>query len=286
MLPKALFNTGMEEGFCYYNNVAIAARYAQEVLGFGRVLIVDWDYHHGNGTQDAFYSDPSVLFFSTHNAFAYPQTGDPLLSGEGAGKGYNINVHLECGSGDSQFLTALDERLMPAAGDFEPEFVLISAGFDSRRGDPLGCFDITDNGFAEATKRVMAIADTHAQGRIVSALEGGYNVEGVGMAATAHIAALCGLAGARHNPQRHRNYNESPGEIRDGKLYLAPRARGHISGVRVYDSAGRLVRRLSEHRFDLPVVDLFPGGTGAGAYQVVICTKQGDETVLPCFVAY
>ena len=183
-------NTGAEEGFCFYSNAAIAGRYAQRVHGFERVLIIDWDYHHGNATQNAFYEDPSVLFFSTHDWEAYPGTGDPTLTGEGDGAGFNINRHLECGSKDVDILRHWDDSLLPAVGRFQPDFVIISAGFDSRRDDLLGCFQITDDAFRRMTRMAMDLADEFADGRLVSLLEGGYNVEGNALAASAHLETL------------------------------------------------------------------------------------------------
>ncbi|AFJ02597.1 deacetylase [Methylophaga frappieri] len=188
-------NTGREEGFCYFNHVAIAARYAQQQYGLERILIVDWDYHHGNGTEWAFYDDPSVLFFSTHDRDAYPRTGLPERTGHGAGEGFNINVHLPCGSGDAAMLAAFKEKLLPAANAFSPQLVLISAGFDSRVDDLLGCHEITDDGFKALTKMVMQIAARHCQGRLVSVLEGGYHIPGLVRASQAHITALSSLSG-------------------------------------------------------------------------------------------
>lgn len=185
-------NTGAEEGFCFYSNAAIAARYAQRVHGLERVLIIDWDYHHGNATQNAFYDDPSVLFFSTHDWQAYPGTGDPSLAGEGAGEGFNINVHLPCGARDRDILRAWDEQFLPAADAFQPDLVIVSAGFDSRRDDLLGCFELTDDAFRRMTRMAMELADVHGGGRLVSLLEGGYNVDGNALAAAAHVETLLG----------------------------------------------------------------------------------------------
>lgn len=185
-------NTGAEEGFCYYSNAAITARYAQQAWGYDRVLIIDWDYHHGNATQNAFFDDPSVLFYSTHDWAAYPQTGDPSLVGEGEGRGTNINVHLDCGSRDIDMLRAWDAELEPAIVDFDPDLVIVSAGFDSRQEDLLGCFDVTDDAFRRMTRRAMAYADSCCEGRLVSLLEGGYNIEGLAMATAAHVETLLG----------------------------------------------------------------------------------------------
>jgi len=183
-------NTGKEEGFCYYNHIAIAARYAQQHYGLEKILIVDWDYHHGNGTEWAFYSDPSVLFFSTHDMFAYPGTGSPSRSGEGEGKGFNINVHLDCGASDVDIQHAFESKLLPAVDSFSPDLILISAGFDSRQDDLLGCHAISDQGFVKLTQMVKKMADKHCNGRVVSLLEGGYNIQGNASAVAAHLSEL------------------------------------------------------------------------------------------------
>lgn len=183
-------NTGREEGFCFYNQVAIGARHAQRRHGWRRVLIVDWDYHHGDGTESFFYQDSSVLVFSTHDVDAYPRTGLASRTGSGAGAGSNINVPLPCGTNDDDIATAFEQRLVPAASRFRPELVLISAGFDSRAGDRLGCFAVSDEGFARLTRIVMRIADAHGGGRVVSVLEGGYQREGLASAVLAHVRAL------------------------------------------------------------------------------------------------
>ena len=186
-------NTGQEEGFCFYNGIAIAARYAQKHYKLKNILIVDWDYHHGNGTEAAFYSDPSVLFFSTHDLYAYPGTGHPERRGEGAGLGYNINVHLGCGTTDVDILAAFENSLLPAVRNFRPDLILISAGFDSRQNDLLGCYDVTDAGFVKLTEMMMALADEYCNGRIVSVLEGGYNIEGNASAVMHHVRTLANL---------------------------------------------------------------------------------------------
>ena len=186
---------GEGQGFCFYDNVAIAARFAQRALGCRRVLICDWDYHYGNGTAWFFRADPSVFVFSTHNFYTYPGTGDPSYRGEGAGLGCTLNVHLDSGATDTDIAAAWDRRLLPGleAAAFVPDIVLLSAGFDSRVDDTLGSFVITDAGYAELTRKAMAIAQRYCGGRLVSVLEGGYNVDGLAAAVCAHVATLAGL---------------------------------------------------------------------------------------------
>ncbi len=163
-------------GFCIFNNVAIAARHAQK-KGKKRVLIVDWDVHHGNGTQEAFYEDPTVLYFSTHQYPHYPGTGWLDEVGSGAGKGYNINVPLPAGTEDSGFIAAFDEILLPAALEFKPDIVLISAGQDACAGDGLARMRMSANGFAVLASIVKTIANETCSGKVAAVLEGGYDLE-------------------------------------------------------------------------------------------------------------
>jgi acetoin utilization deacetylase AcuC-like enzyme len=181
---------GRAMGFCLMNNVAIAARYVQKKYGVTRVLIVDWDVHHGNGTQHSFEDDPSVLFFSTHQYPHYPGTGGPMETGRGAGAGYTINVPMESGEGDEAYHAIFLKSLVPAADKFKPEFVIISAGFDAHRDDPLASMGLTDQGYAELTTIVAGIARRHAKGRILSSLEGGYNLAALATSVDRHIRAL------------------------------------------------------------------------------------------------
>jgi acetoin utilization deacetylase AcuC-like enzyme len=177
-------------GFCIYNNVAIAARYVQKTHGVKRVLIVDWDYHHGNGTQDAFYEDDSIFIFDTHHYGAYPGTGSAAETGAGKAAGTKLNVPMPPAAGDAQFLEAFKNRLVPAARKFKPDFILISAGFDGMEKDVLGQFDITPEGFAAMTRVVVDLANELCQGRIVSVLEGGYRLDGLSDSVVAHVQTL------------------------------------------------------------------------------------------------
>jgi acetoin utilization deacetylase AcuC-like enzyme len=177
-------------GFCIFNNVALAVRHAQEIHGLRKALIVDWDVHHGNGTQDTFYQDADVLFFSTHQYPWYPGTGAESERGGGDGAGLTMNCPFPAGAGRSEILGAFETRLLETADEFGPDVVFISAGFDSRQGDPLGNFHLTDEDFADLTLVCTDIARRHAGGRIVSVLEGGYNLSGLASAAVAHTAAL------------------------------------------------------------------------------------------------
>ncbi|MGH7246738.1 MAG: histone deacetylase family protein [Pseudomonadota bacterium] len=177
-------------GFCVFNNVALAARYAQQKYGAARVLIADWDVHHGNGTQDIFYRDGTVLYFSTHQSPWYPGTGHPSETGEGPGEGATLNCPFPAGAGRAEILGAFEERLRRAAAKFRPDFVLISAGFDSRLDDPLGRFTLDDQDFADLTRLLLEVAGQYAGGRLVSVLEGGYALSGLGSAVAAHVKAL------------------------------------------------------------------------------------------------
>jgi len=184
----ALENKAM--GFCLFGNVALAARYIQNKHGLKKVLIVDWDVHHGNGTQAMTYADPTVLYFGIHQYPFYPGTGAAEEKGEGKGLGFTVNVPLPAGCGDAEYKKAFEEVLAPAAQRFRPDFVLISAGFDAHADDPLGGMKVTAKGFADLTGIVKRIAATSAHGRIVSVLEGGYDLKGLAASVEAHLRVL------------------------------------------------------------------------------------------------
>ena len=174
-------------GFCLFNNVAIAAR-AALAEGVSRILIVDWDVHHGNGTQHSFWNDPAVLYFSTHQFPFYPGTGAADELGGARARGCNVNIPWPAGMGDADYLAAFDRVLLPIAASFRPELVLVSCGFDAADGDLLGEMRVTPDGFAAMTARVQSLAG----GRCVLVLEGGYNLEAISRSAAACLRALLG----------------------------------------------------------------------------------------------
>lgn len=164
-------------GFCFLNNVAVGAEFLVREYGLRRILVVDWDLHHGNGTEHAFYSRRDVLYFSTHQVPLYPGSGPVRDMGHGEGLGYNLNVPLMAGKGDDDYLYAFTKILAPVAERFEPEFILVSAGFDIGAGDPLGGMSVTSRGFGMMAGALRAMAERSAGGRLAFVLEGGYNLE-------------------------------------------------------------------------------------------------------------
>ena len=164
-------------GFCLFNNVAVAAAHLRRQDGIERVAIVDWDVHHGNGTQDVFYSDPRVLFVSLHQHPLYPGTGMVIETGAGEGDGYTVNVPLPAGKGDADYVRAFEQIVAPATREFDPDFVLVSAGFDTDGRDPLGGMNMTAAGFAALTRILMDVARDRCGGRLAAVLEGGYSLE-------------------------------------------------------------------------------------------------------------
>lgn len=179
---------GAAMGFCLFNNVAIAAEYARKQHGIERVAIVDFDVHHGNGTQNAFQAKKYVMYASTHQFPWYPGTG----KSEETGVGNIINVPLAAGSGSKEFRSAFVERILPALNRFSPELLLISAGFDAHRNDPLANLNLVEDDYAWVTSELMAVAEKHAEGRLVSVLEGGYNLGALGKSVAAHVSVLMG----------------------------------------------------------------------------------------------
>ncbi len=179
-------------GFCLFNNVALAAHRARTVHGLTRLLIVDWDVHHGNGTQDIFYEQPEVMFFSIHRYGAgfYPGTGAADETGTGRGLGYTLNVPVRFGTSRKDYHALFTKALETAAERIKPELVLVSAGFDAHKDDPIGSLGLEVEDFAVLTRQVRAVARTHAQGRLVSCLEGGYNLGALAEAVEAHLMEL------------------------------------------------------------------------------------------------
>lgn len=182
--------TAKAMGFCLFNNVAIGARYAQLKHGVERIAIVDWDVHHGNGTQEIFYEDPSVLYVSLHQYPLWPGTGALTETGSGKGEGYTLNCPMKPGSGEKEYLEAFRNRILPALHKFQPQLLMISAGFDAHKDDPLANIQLTEESFATMTGMLMEISSTYCGGKIISVLEGGYDLRALARSVEAHLAKL------------------------------------------------------------------------------------------------
>jgi acetoin utilization deacetylase AcuC-like enzyme len=177
-------------GFCLFNSVAVTARHVQHLHGIERVAIIDWDVHHGNGTQDIFYEDPTVFFFSTHQWPLYPGTGAAHEQGKGAGNGTTLNCPVPAGTDGAELIDIFETQLVPAMDRFKPGFIIVSAGFDARRDEPISNLLLEDEDFGHLTRIVMQIAETHAGGRLVSSLEGGYGLPGLASSSGEHVRVL------------------------------------------------------------------------------------------------
>jgi len=179
-------------GFCLFSNIAIAARYIQKQYGVDKIAIVDFDVHHGNGTQAAFEADPSVLFISLHQhpRTIYPGTGFDWEIGVGPGRGYTMNIPMKPGLGDDAYVEAFHSKVLPALDSYKPQVLLVSAGFDAHADDPLAQMEVSDTGFEQMTRLLAQAADQHCNGRLVSALEGGYNLVALGRSVVRHLVAL------------------------------------------------------------------------------------------------
>jgi acetoin utilization deacetylase AcuC-like enzyme len=182
--------TARAMGFCLFNNVACAARYAQKRYGVERIAILDWDVHHGNGTQEIFYEDNSVFYISLHQYPFYPGTGSAEETGEGKGEGFTLNCPMKAGSGDREYREAFMRKILPSLHAFKPDLIMISAGFDAHRDDPLANINLTDESFAWMTEALKEVAQKYGSGRIVSVLEGGYNLQALAVSVERHLAKL------------------------------------------------------------------------------------------------
>jgi len=180
----------MAMGFCLLNNIAILARYLQNAHGLNKIAIIDWDVHHGNGTQHLFEEDPSVLYISTHQYPFYPGTGNYSETGIGKGNGATLNCPMSIGASDLDYENAFMQQILPKLDAFKPDFILISAGFDAHQADPLANINLSTDSFAWMTERIMEKANQHCDNRIISLLEGGYNLQALPLCIGKHLEAL------------------------------------------------------------------------------------------------
>ncbi|MEZ4447367.1 MAG: histone deacetylase [Polyangiaceae bacterium] len=191
-------------GFCLFNNIAVAAAHARAALGVERVLIVDWDVHHGNGTQHVFEDRRDILFCSLHQYPFYPGTGAATEVGHGEGEGYTLNVPFPAGAGPTDYRAAFDDLILPVADAFAPDLVLVSAGYDAHRDDPLASMQLEDETYATLAGKLVALADRHAAGKLVLVLEGGYDLDALGRSVRATVDTLAGATAPpiHGDPQR------------------------------------------------------------------------------------
>ena len=180
-------------GYCLFNHVVLGARFAQTHLNISRILIIDWDVHHGNGTQHAFERDPSVLFFSVHQARLFPGTGSFTDTGAGPGEGYTINLPIPKGYGDAEYIAIFEQLLAPVAEQFAPELILVSAGFDTHRDDPMGGMCMTAQGFAGMAASIKKIAEKVCEGKVIYSLEGGYHCQALSKSVKAVLKEMAGI---------------------------------------------------------------------------------------------
>lgn len=195
-------------GFCIFNNVAIGAHYLLKKHRINRVLIVDWDLHHGNGTQNSFYSSSEVLFFSMHQYPYYPGSGSIDETGEKDGRGFTVNIPLSGGQGDEDYVQIMQQILVPLVCQFKPQFILVSAGYDIHHLDPLGTMKVTPRGFYDMTKILLNLANEICDGKILLTLEGGYHIQGISDSVQNTIYALTDKPGDtfnQHNAARQKN---------------------------------------------------------------------------------
>jgi acetoin utilization deacetylase AcuC-like enzyme len=182
-------------GFCFFNTIACVAEWLREMEGIDRVFIFDFDVHHGNGTQSLFEEREDVFYASTHRYPFYPGTGSADEIGVGKGRGFTLNIPMEAGEGDASYLRAVEDRIVRVIDEYRPNAILLSSGFDAHRRDPLGGMNVTEGAYGEITRRIVECAERHCEGRILSLLEGGYDMEGLTSSVAEHVNALGGGGG-------------------------------------------------------------------------------------------